>query len=142
MSSQVAQSSVRLFPSTELQAGQRQLVEVDGVEIAVFNVDGNIYAIANKCPHQGAPMVYGTVGGTQIPSDPQKYIYGLHNELVSCPVHGWEFDLKTGKTIFAPEKVSIKSYDVKEENGYIVLQLRREPKQVIRKMFPCKDSAC
>jgi nitrite reductase (NADH) small subunit len=138
MSSQNVQIGVKLFPSTELLEGERQLVELDGVEIAVFNVDGNLYAIANKCPHQGVPMVYGSIGGTQLPSNPQEYVYGLHNKIISCPLHGWEFDLKTGKTIFAPDKVSIKSYDIKEEEGYIVLSLRKEPKSVIRKVFPCK----
>lgn len=63
MNSQTIQSSVKLFPISELMEGERQLVEIDGVEIALFNVDGNLYAIANKCPHQGVPMVYGSIGG-------------------------------------------------------------------------------
>ncbi|MFE4525605.1 Rieske (2Fe-2S) protein [Cytobacillus firmus] len=63
--------------------------------------------MANKCPHQGVPMVFGSIGGTQLPSNPQEYVYGLHNRIISCPLHGWEIDLETGKTIFVPDKVSI-----------------------------------
>jgi nitrite reductase/ring-hydroxylating ferredoxin subunit len=49
--------------------------------------------------------------------------------LLGCPLHGWEFDLETGKTIFAPDKVSIRNYDIKED-GYIALILRKEPQSV------------
>ncbi|MFF2288991.1 Rieske (2Fe-2S) protein [Peribacillus butanolivorans] len=128
---------LELFHMDELKVGQRQLIEVDGVEIAVLNVDGAYYAIWNKCPHQGVPMIYGSVMGTQLPSEPYQYNYGRHNEIISCPLHGWEFDLKTGKTLFNPEKVSIKTYPVTEENGSILLHLDKQHSNYIRKNFVC-----
>lgn len=120
----------------ELREGDRQLVEVDGVEIGLIRAEGTCYAFRNSCPHQGVPMLYGSVVGTMLPSQPQEYVYGLHNEIIRCPLHGWEFNLKTGKAMFSPA-VSIKLYDVKEEDEEIVLYLDRQPQQMDRKHFAC-----
>ncbi|MED4297801.1 Rieske 2Fe-2S domain-containing protein, partial [Priestia megaterium] len=84
----------------DLQSGQRKLVKVDGTEIAIFNLKGQLYAVRNKCPHQGVSMVYGSIDGTMLPSDPHTYDYGRHNEILRCPLHGWGFDLKTGESLF------------------------------------------
>lgn len=120
----------------ELAEGQRQLIEVDGLEIGFIRAEGICYAFRNSCPHQGVPMIYGSVVGTMVPSDPQEYVYGQHNEIIRCPLHGWEFNLKTGKSLFSPS-VSVKKYEVEEEAGEIVLYLDRQPEQVIRKQFFC-----
>lgn len=120
----------------ELQEGDRQLVEVDGVEIGLIRAEGACYAFRNSCPHQGVPMLYGSVVGTMLPAQPQEYVYGMHNEIIRCPLHGWEFNLKTGKAMFSPS-VSIKMYDVKEEDEEIVLYLERQPQQIARKHFAC-----
>ncbi|MFX3635964.1 MAG: Rieske (2Fe-2S) protein [Candidatus Pristimantibacillus sp.] len=120
----------------ELQEGQRQLVEVNGVEIGLIRAEGKCYAFRNSCPHQGVPMIYGSVTGTMLPSNPQEYVYGHHNELIRCPLHGWEFNLKTGKAMFSPD-VSIKKYDVEEEEGNIVLYLDKQPEEMVRKSFFC-----
>lgn len=52
-------------------------------EIALFNINGKIYAIDNECPHAGGPLAEGDINDT----------------VVKCPWHGWEFDLKTGACI-------------------------------------------
>ncbi|MED4297879.1 Rieske (2Fe-2S) protein, partial [Priestia megaterium] len=59
--------SVRVCSSEDLQPGQRKLVKVDGTEIAIFNLNGELYAVRNKCPHQGVSMVYGSIDGTMLP---------------------------------------------------------------------------
>lgn len=120
----------------EMQEGNRQLIEVNGVKIGLIRAEGVIYAFRNSCPHQGVPMLYGSVVGTMLPSKPHEYVYAHHNEIIRCPLHGWEFNLKTGKAMFSPD-VSIKTYEIKEENGEIVLYLDKEPKQVTRKAFSC-----
>jgi nitrite reductase/ring-hydroxylating ferredoxin subunit len=134
-------TAVIVCPMEELEPGERKLVQLDGVEIAVINVGGNLYAFRNACPHQGAPMVYGSVSGTMLPSDPQQLQYGCHDEIIRCPLHGWGFDLKTGKSTFLPDNVSIKMYEVKKELGSIVLYTRRNTEQIkvmdISCDFPC-----
>ncbi|WP_052404796.1 Rieske (2Fe-2S) protein [Bacillus rubiinfantis] len=126
-----------LFPSAQLKPGERKLVEIDRVEIAIVNIAEKLYAFRNACPHQGVSMIYGSIGGTMLPSEPTVYQYGCENEIVSCPLHGWEFDLKTGNSIFAPDKVSLLTYDIHEEDGNIVMYVKRKPEKVIIKEFQC-----
>lgn len=58
----------------------------DGTEIALFNVNGNIFAIDNTCPHMGGPLGEGDLEGC----------------VVTCPWHGWQFDVKTGNCLNMP----------------------------------------
>lgn len=130
-------TSVVVCSAEELKPGQRKIVVVDGVEIAMVNVDGQLYAFRNRCPHQGVEMVYGAVSGAMLPSDPGEFIYGCDNQIIRCPLHGWEFDLETGKSLFSPDKVSIGNYVIEETEGSIVLKLKREPKNISLKNFRC-----
>jgi nitrite reductase/ring-hydroxylating ferredoxin subunit len=130
-------TSIVVCPAAELMPGQRKIVVVDGVEIAMVNVDGQLYAFRNRCPHQGVEMVYGAVSGAMLPSDPGEFIYGCDNQIIRCPLHGWEFELETGKSLFCPDKVSIGNYVIEENEGLIVLKLNREPKNISLKNFRC-----
>lgn len=128
--------SVVVCSTEELQPGQRKIAVVDGVEIAILNVDGQLYAFRNRCPHQGVEMIYGSVGGTMLPSDPGEYIYSCDNQIISCPLHGWEFDMNTGKSLFN-SKISVGNYEIQEIDGSIVLKVKREPKSISLKNFRC-----
>lgn len=129
--------NVIVCSADELKPGERKLVEIDGVEIAMINSEGKLYAFRNRCPHQGVEMIYGAISGAMLPSNPGEFIYGCENQIVRCPLHGWEFDMKTGKSLFSPDKVSIGSYDIQEVEGSIVLTLKREPKSISLKNFRC-----
>ncbi|MDG4850174.1 Rieske (2Fe-2S) protein [Peribacillus frigoritolerans] len=122
--------SVTVCSSEDLKPGQRQLVKVDGSEIAIFNLNGQLHAVRNKCPHQGVSMVYGSIDGTMLPSDPHTYQYGKHNEILRCPLHGWGFDIKTGESLFDAQNCKLKTYDVRQEGDIIVLYLNKVPKTV------------
>ena len=80
--------------------------------IGVFNINGEFFALRNYCPHQGAPLCLGIVSGTTLPGEPYTYEYGRENEIVTCPWHGWEFEIATGKSIFNPHRVRVRSYEV------------------------------
>ena len=71
---------VKVAQTSEIPAGQGKCVEVEGKRIAIFNVDDTYYAIDDVCPHQGGPLSEGELGGT----------------VVTCPWHGWEYDITTG----------------------------------------------
>jgi len=104
----------------ELPPGARQIVEADGRSIGVFNVDGDLFAVRNTCPHQGAELCLGTVRGTMIPSDPYEYVYGREGRVLRCPWHGWEFDLETGEKLFdVTERARVKTYPVSVEAGRV-----------------------
>jgi nitrite reductase (NADH) small subunit len=107
----------------ELPPGDRRIIEIDGRSIGVFNVSGTLYAIRNLCPHKGAPLCRGTIGGTMLPSDPQTYVYGLEDRLLRCPWHGWEFDLETGRPPLTSAEVRVRTYRVGVENDHVVIKL-------------------
>ena len=71
---------------SDIQPGQSKTVYVDGKSIAVFNVDGTFYAIDDTCLHRGGPLGDGELEG----------------HVVSCPWHGWQYDVKTGVSITNP----------------------------------------
>lgn len=102
----------------EIPEGGFSLVQVEGREIGIYYVNGEYHAIHNYCPHQGAPMCAGLVSGTTLPSDVYSYEYGKAGQIIRCPWHGWEFDLKTGKALFN-EKVRVRKYTVEIEDGKI-----------------------
>ncbi len=97
---------------SELPPGARKIVEVEGRSIGVFNVHGEYYALRNMCPHQGAPLCRGDIKGTAAPSRPGEYIWERDGEILRCPWHGWEFDIKTGRSIFNPHRTRVRTYEV------------------------------
>ncbi|MDF2958520.1 MAG: 2Fe-2S ferredoxin [Paenibacillus sp.] len=102
----------------EIPAGTYKIVEVEGRSIGVYNVKGEYYAIHNYCPHQGAQLCKGPVCGTTLESQVYEFIYGKDQEIVRCPWHGWEFDLKSGKSLFS-ERVRVRSYKVEVTDGSV-----------------------
>lgn len=111
----------------EIPEGTQKIVEIENRSIGLYNLKGEYYAIHNFCPHQGAELCKGPVCGTTLDSEVYEFIYGRDQEIVRCPWHGWEFDIKTGKSLFH-EKVRTRSYPVRVDNGLIgiVLTTSRE----------------
>jgi len=101
----------------EIPAGQRKIVEVAGREIGVFNLGGEYVAILNRCPHQGGPLCRGNTHGFLRPAGVGEYRYSRAGEIVRCPWHGWEFDLRTGQSWFDPARVLVRRYDGSVEPG-------------------------
>jgi 3-phenylpropionate/trans-cinnamate dioxygenase ferredoxin subunit len=94
----------------ELPNGERIFFEIDGQPIAVFNIAGRLYAIADVCSHDDGPVAEGQ----------------LHDTQIECPRHGARFDLGTGKALTLPAVVDIPAYPVKVENGEILIGLPLE----------------
>ncbi|HEY5593639.1 MAG TPA: nitrite reductase small subunit NirD [Nitrospiria bacterium] len=90
----------------DLAPGQGCVVEVNGNEVALFNLDGTFYAIDNMCAHQGGPLGEGLLEG----------------ETVICPWHSWKYNVKSGICSSNPS-VNVKTYSVKIENGQIKVAL-------------------
>lgn len=106
-----------IAPVSELPVGARKIVEIGGRTIGVFNVHGTYYALRNACPHQLAPLCKGHVTGTTLPSKPGEYNWDRDGEILRCPWHGWEFDITTGRSVFNPHKLRVKTYEVTVERG-------------------------
>lgn len=91
----------------ELPNGARKIVEIDGRAIAVFNIAGAYYAIADVCSHDDGPVAEGD----------------LHDYVIECPRHGAHFDVRTGKVLSFPAIVDIPAYPVKVEGDEILVGL-------------------
>ena len=91
----------------DVPAGQRKMVKVGGKRIALFNIDGNYYAIDDTCPHKGGPLSEGQVTGTT----------------VTCPWHHSSFDLRTGDAMTPPAEVGVSTYNVRVVDDDIEIEI-------------------
>jgi 3-phenylpropionate/trans-cinnamate dioxygenase ferredoxin subunit len=132
--------SVVVARADEIGPGERKIVDVGGRSIGVFNIDGSYYALRNRCPHQGGPLCSGFVLGSLRSSEPGSYEYDGAAGIIRCPWHGWEFEIKTGRSWFDPERTRVRSYPAGvvdgpvgdaetyrayQEGPYVVVELER-----------------
>lgn len=101
----------------EIAPGGKKLVTVKGREIGVFNVGGEFYALANRCPHAGGPMCEGRIVSLVRSEGPGSYELTRNGEFLRCPWHGWEFDIRTGQSWCDPETLKIRQFKVAVEAG-------------------------
>jgi len=106
-----------IAPLRDFPAGTRRLVDVRGRAIVVFNVNGEFFALANRCPHQGGSLVQGRLVGLIESREPGCYRYSRRGEIIRCPWHGWEFDLRTGKSWCEPDRVRARQFAVSVTPG-------------------------
>ena len=99
----------------ELPPGARKIVDIAGRSIGVFNVGGEFYALRNTCPHQSGPLCEGRLTGFLMARVPGEYSYTRRGEILRCPWHGWEFDIKTGQSWFDPLQTRVRAYPVTVE---------------------------
>jgi len=96
---------MKVIALADLPRGKGVLVRVNGHDVAVFRRGEEILAIGNDCPHQGGSLCDGWVEG----------------DIVICPVHGWEFDMRTGACMTVPGE-SVPRYTATVENGAVYLE--------------------
>lgn len=94
---------IDVMPAEALASGEHVLVDVDGVDVAVFNIDGQYYAVSDVCTHDGGELASGELIGDQI----------------ACPRHGARFCLKTGEVKCPPAYENIDTYPLRIEAGRI-----------------------
>ena len=91
---------------SEVMEGEGKVVNAEGKDIAIFNVESEFYAIDNACRHKGGPLGEGMLDGT----------------IVTCPWHHWKYNIKTGVSPVNPQ-VKVDTYEVKVEGGEIKIRL-------------------
>lgn len=96
---------VKVLAASALTPGQGTLVSVDGRDVALFRRGDEILAIGNECPHQAGSLCDGWVEG----------------DIVICPLHGWEFDLRSGACMTVPGE-DVPRYTATVEHGAIYLE--------------------
>jgi 3-phenylpropionate/trans-cinnamate dioxygenase ferredoxin subunit len=110
----------------DIPPGERKIVEIGGRTVGVFNVGGEYFAILNRCPHQGGSLGAGRQTGLVTSSRPGEYTTSRAGEIIRCPWHGWEFDIRTGQSWFDPRAVRVRRYDVSVESGSMLVSEAEE----------------
>lgn len=103
--------------SADLPPGTRILVEAEGRRIVVFNVRGELFALNDRCPHEGGSLCAGRLSALTTSHEPGTYEWTREDEFIRCPWHGWEFDLRTGRSVCDPKTMRVRLYDVHVEHG-------------------------
>ncbi len=108
--------------AAEIPAGARLVREVGGRSVGVFNVGGRFYALHNGCPHKGGALCAGPITGTVLATSGRAFEYGREGEIVRCALHGWEFEIATGRAVADPN-VRARTYPVTVEDANVVVTL-------------------
>jgi len=108
----------------EIRPGQRKLVQVNGRDIVIFNVSGSFYALHNRCPHQGASLCDGLLTIAVTSKEPGIYDFDETRNVIRCPWHAWEFDIRTGRSWCEPNRFRVRSYKTEVESGEKLLEGR------------------
>jgi len=98
---------IKAANTDDLKPGSGTLVELEGRRIALFNIDGNYYAIDDTCTHRGGPLSDGFVEG----------------EKVTCPWHGAQYDIKTGAVLRPPAPQGVNKYNVRVQGSAVEIEI-------------------
>ncbi len=101
---------VKVASKNEIRSGTGKVVDINGISIAILNDNGKFFAISNTCAHMQGPLGEGTCSEGK----------------VTCPWHGWTYDLKTGKNTFN-EDIKLETYEVKIKGEDVLVN--PEPKK-------------
>ncbi len=97
---------VKVANVNDVPEGEGKVVKANGREIALFKLEGNFYAIDNTCKHMGGPLGEGW----------------LENSIVTCPWHGWRYDIKTGACEMFPN-IRVDKFEVKVEGDDVLVDM-------------------
>ena len=98
---------IKVAATEDILPGQAKMVEVEGNEIAIFNIDGEYYAVDNSCTHVGGPLCEGEINAFE----------------VTCPWHGAVFDVTSGHALGPPAALPLTTYVVRVQDGNICIEI-------------------
>jgi nitrite reductase (NADH) small subunit len=115
---------VKVARRSEIEPGERRLVEFDGRTVGIFNVGGDFFALVNQCVHQGGPVCTGKtmprLSAEILPSGEVREVLSAEIDTIACPWHGWEYDLRSGRCLANP-RLGIRSYQVVSDGDDLFL---------------------
>lgn len=98
----------------DFESGKPYSITVGEKALVLIRKGDQFFAMRDACPHAGARLSDGEVIGTSSADKPGEEIdYCRIGEIISCPWHGWEFDVTTGKSLTRPDRVRVRTYPVK-----------------------------
>ena len=100
---------LQVCPVGELAEGQARIVHDGAVAIGVYNLDGKLYAIEDRCSHDDGPLAEGEL-------DPDEGV-------AVCPRHGARIDIRTGRALTLPAVETVATFPVRVEHGTVTVEL-------------------
>lgn len=101
---------IKVAELDDLDEGELMAVEADGEPICLARVDGDVFAFTDNCTHISGPLNEGELDG----------------DVLTCPWHGAQFNVRTGKVLRGPARQDIQTYDVRVEGNSILINLPEE----------------
>lgn len=101
---------IKVAQVDDLEDGELMAVEVDGEPVCLAKVDGEVYAFTDDCTHIGGPLNEGELDG----------------DMLTCPWHGAQFNVRTGKVLRGPARQDIQTYAVRVDNDDILVSVPDE----------------
>ncbi|WP_168121235.1 Rieske (2Fe-2S) protein [Paenibacillus sp. HB172176] len=114
---------------SEFEDGQKKIIAVGGKSVGIYEIGGQLHAIRNLCPHQGAELCRGVTAAWVDSSGPGDFRFEREGEIVRCPWHQWEFDIRTGCMVVDPATrtmtygVTVERYDVTVEEEQVFVHM-------------------
>ena len=100
---------IAVCPADELPPGRAKIVHGEVASVCVYNLDGRLYAIEDRCSHDDGPLCEGD--------------WDADEGVVICPRHGANFDIRTGEPLTLPAVRPVAVYPVRVEDGMIRVDL-------------------
>lgn len=119
MTTRVELGSVAEFPERTVR-----VVRVGTSEIGIVHWEGQFFALRNICPHEGAGLCQGTVRPRIMAAAVGEITADQTTPVVTCPWHGWEFDARTGQSLFGDAKCRVRTYPVRAEGDTLVVEVQ------------------
>jgi len=101
--------------------GMVRMLEVGGHRIGLYRVAGAFHALADRCPHRGAPLCAGRIG-TPIETDGPTLTVGQSQSIVRCPWDKWEFEIATGRSL-VDNRLRVRRYAARLDSDDVVVTL-------------------
>ena len=98
---------IKVAETKDVLPGTGKVVQVEGRSVTLFNVAGNFHAIDNTCSHEGGPLVEGELCG----------------EVITCPWHNAQFNVKTGEAIGPPAYEGVQCFPVKVQGNDVLVEV-------------------
>lgn len=115
------------------EVGSRVLTEVRGIQVGVFRLGDGLYALENRCPHQGGPVCDGEVFRRLVAEVDKEtgrvreFYAGDEHDIIACPLHGWEIEIRTGKVLADSRRRAI-SFPVHVEADAVFVEIPEKMK--------------
>lgn len=112
----------------DLKPGEHRLVRINNIELGLYNIAGNYYAVHNMCPHQFGPVCQGVIAAKSVADESTgwKTEWVKAGEVLVCPWHGMQFDILDGQSL-SDKNLRLRTFPVRvaDDEVWVLLKGRR-----------------